>query len=318
MAWLKLEETFHGHPKFRRLGRALGVSHVTAKGHVATLWSWSLRYAPDGDLSGLDIEDIADAADWEDDPKIFVDALVKAGLIDGDTRDGYAIHEWMERAGSYREATRKAAQRARKKEAEAAAVRAESVATVTTPGEVKTPSNAPPKTISRVEPVAVKAPPASPPGEVQSIWDTYREVLSPSAGLLVSSEGLRVIGEALTRRSADDLKASLQGHRRNPWRTEQAGRVRIGALLGSDESIAEGLDWLTKAGVKWTAPEDPEWSSEKFRELSAKLDLDPPTEEQRQAVIDRFDSWAEMASATGEAFGASTWEDILRIFKGAA
>ena len=103
MYWSKLEANFHSHPKFRKLARRLEVEPVTARGHVATLWSWANHHAPDGDLSRFDADDIAYAAEWPGEPEVFVGALVAVGLLD-ETGDGVELHEWMERAEGYKRA----------------------------------------------------------------------------------------------------------------------------------------------------------------------------------------------------------------------
>lgn len=110
MAWLKLEDTFCEHPKFRKLARKLKISEVQARGHMCTLWVWTLRYAPDGNLSEFDHEDLAIASDWDGDPEEFINALLKVKLLDSDDNSLH-IHDWMERAGSFMEKVRKRKQR---------------------------------------------------------------------------------------------------------------------------------------------------------------------------------------------------------------
>ena len=58
MAWSKLEDTFQDDAKFRQLSAVLGFPKeigvergmTLAQGHVARLWSWASRHAPDGIL----------------------------------------------------------------------------------------------------------------------------------------------------------------------------------------------------------------------------------------------------------------------------
>jgi hypothetical protein len=113
MAWMRLDDTFYDHPKFRKMGRVLGVSEFEAKGHVATLWTWAVRHRPDGSLHDLDMEDIELAAGWGGESGAFVDACLGVSIID--QADGvFELHGYMERAGSYIEARRKRAQRKKK------------------------------------------------------------------------------------------------------------------------------------------------------------------------------------------------------------
>lgn len=111
MAWCKLEDTFCDEPKFRRLAKRLGVEYAQAAGHVACLWSWATRHAPDGNLVTLTEDDIAHAAKWAGNVSEFVDTLSSEdiALLDKDG-DHFEIHGFMKRAES-----RKAAQRQRKK-----------------------------------------------------------------------------------------------------------------------------------------------------------------------------------------------------------
>jgi hypothetical protein len=114
VAWLRLEDTFCDHPKFRKLARRLDISEVTARGHAATLWAWTLRHSPDGNLSTYDNEDISIAAGWEGDPELFVASLVECRLLE-ELDDGVAIHEWMDRAENLKSAQRVRRHRERKR-----------------------------------------------------------------------------------------------------------------------------------------------------------------------------------------------------------
>lgn len=95
MAWIEIHQELRDHPKVKRLAKALGMSNVTARGHIVGLWLWSIQYAPDGDLSGYSAEEIADGADWEKDPNDFVDALVAKKLLDREN-GRLLIHDWEE------------------------------------------------------------------------------------------------------------------------------------------------------------------------------------------------------------------------------
>jgi hypothetical protein len=105
MAWIESHQELRQHPKVIKTARALGVSKAAMIGHLHCLWWWALDYAQDGNLSAFDAADIAEAADWEGDAQVFVDALFvsarignKPGLleiIDGDL----CIHDWWDYAG---------------------------------------------------------------------------------------------------------------------------------------------------------------------------------------------------------------------------
>ena len=113
MSWLESHQELRDHPKTARLRRRLGVSLPTAVGHLHLLWWWALDYAPTGHLSPFDADVIADAACWEDDPGVFVRALIGAGFLN----DDMTIHDWEDYAGRLldrREANAKRMRDARK------------------------------------------------------------------------------------------------------------------------------------------------------------------------------------------------------------
>lgn len=109
--WMRVYSHFRGHPKILQLARRLGVSRVQARGHLVTLWTWAWDYATDGDLSDYDPSVIEEAAEWDGPAGVFIAALVEVRLID-EIEGGRMLHDWMDYAGSYREAERKAEQRA--------------------------------------------------------------------------------------------------------------------------------------------------------------------------------------------------------------
>jgi len=93
--WIESHQSLRVHPKTRKLARLLGISRVTAVGHLHCVWWWALDYAQDGDLSRWEPLDIAIGADWEDDPDTFIAAMRECRFIDPDMR----LHDWHEYAG---------------------------------------------------------------------------------------------------------------------------------------------------------------------------------------------------------------------------
>jgi len=124
MAWIESHQELGRHPKTRRLARILGISLPAAVGHLHYLWWWALDFAEDGDLSGYDSYEIAEAAMWEGDPDEFVDALIHcgpggmAGFLDRTGDGGLVLHDWDEYAGRLIE--RRARDRERKRRERAA------------------------------------------------------------------------------------------------------------------------------------------------------------------------------------------------------
>ena len=96
------------HRKFQRLGRALHISRFEAYGVTAALWDWVDEHRPDGALSGLDAEGIADSIGASDrfDPDELIDAWVSVGLLDRDHDGNLSIHGWTDegRSGADHEA----------------------------------------------------------------------------------------------------------------------------------------------------------------------------------------------------------------------
>lgn len=95
MAWIELHQSLPTHRKLGKLKRLLKIKTPQAVGHLAMLWLWCIDNAPDGDLSGIDAEDIAEAAEWSKDAGTFLRAMTESKLIDEDMR----IHDWDDYAG---------------------------------------------------------------------------------------------------------------------------------------------------------------------------------------------------------------------------
>ena len=96
MAWIQSHQSLGTHRKTKALRRLLKIKNPTAIGHLHLLWWWCLDNTPDGDLSGIDDADLAEAAEWQGDPKKFVDSLVEAGFIDENSRK---LHDWGDYSG---------------------------------------------------------------------------------------------------------------------------------------------------------------------------------------------------------------------------
>lgn len=111
-SWGRLEDTLHDEPKFYRVADRLGISFVEVAGHMAVLWSWAHRHAPDGDLRDFDVPDIERAAKWDGETGAFVSVLAddRVNLLDRTDR-GFVLHRFMERAEARKAAKKKQKQR---------------------------------------------------------------------------------------------------------------------------------------------------------------------------------------------------------------
>lgn len=113
MAWIELHQSLPTHRKLGKLKRLLKIKTPQAVGHLAMLWLWCIDNAPDGDLSGIDAEDIAEAAEWPKDAKTFLHAMTESKLIDEDMR----IHDWDDYAGRLLEQRNEKRQKNRERQA---------------------------------------------------------------------------------------------------------------------------------------------------------------------------------------------------------
>lgn len=113
MAWIESHQSLLTHRKTGRLARVLRTSRVTSIGHLHAVWWWCMDNAPDGDLSDIEPEELAEAAMWEGDPTEFVEALISAGFID--QCDGeLVVHDWNDYAGKLIEKRKSDAERKRR------------------------------------------------------------------------------------------------------------------------------------------------------------------------------------------------------------
>ena len=93
--WVQVYSNLPMHPKTSRLAEELKLTstaldpNVIAVGLLVSLWTWAIQNAYSGDLS-----EIANACQWRRKPEILVDALKKAGWLDGDMK----LHNWEEYA----------------------------------------------------------------------------------------------------------------------------------------------------------------------------------------------------------------------------
>ncbi len=93
MSWIKSYDTLRQHPKTLRLARLLGVNVRETIGLLHCLWWWCMDYAPDGDLSRYDPDEIAAAVDWPNGEQL-VGALQSSGFL-----DCMQLHDWCDYGG---------------------------------------------------------------------------------------------------------------------------------------------------------------------------------------------------------------------------
>lgn len=86
---VRLYVGFWQHPKTKKMVKRLGLEGVRS---LQILWLWVTQNRPDGNLTGLDWEDIELAADWQGEERAFFDYCL--GTWIDETEDGLYVHDW--------------------------------------------------------------------------------------------------------------------------------------------------------------------------------------------------------------------------------
>ena len=86
------------HPKFTRLTKLLGVPRYMALGCLETLWHFTGRYTPQGNIGKYADADIEAWCGWDGPEGAMLSTLLEAGWLDLDNGQGYVVHDWSEYA----------------------------------------------------------------------------------------------------------------------------------------------------------------------------------------------------------------------------
>ncbi len=108
MAWIETHQSLNNHPKLKKAARLAGIEQVAMIGYLLRLWWWCLDYAPKGDVSIYDPDDIESAVDWSGERGLLWTAWCQVGFIDDNE-----IHDWYDYAGKLLDKRRTDAQRKR-------------------------------------------------------------------------------------------------------------------------------------------------------------------------------------------------------------
>lgn len=106
MAWIESHQELNGHPKVKRLARAMGWNLPETIGRLHMFWWWCVDYSPDGDLRKFNDADIAEAVALDaGQGQHFVTAMIECG---GETASGFIertpyfrVHDWWDFSGRY-------------------------------------------------------------------------------------------------------------------------------------------------------------------------------------------------------------------------
>lgn len=94
---IRLSTGFWQHPKTKKTVKKLGLEGIQA---LQVLWLWVAINRPDGNLSGMDWEDIELAADWKGEEKAFFTFCVgdegSPVWIDTTSDGDFVLHDWVE------------------------------------------------------------------------------------------------------------------------------------------------------------------------------------------------------------------------------
>lgn len=91
---IRLSTEFFRHPKTLKLKRRLGLEGIFS---LQQLWVWVAQNRSNGNLAGLDTEDIALAACWEGDEGTFVQTLIDLRWLDVLDDGVLCLHNWASR-----------------------------------------------------------------------------------------------------------------------------------------------------------------------------------------------------------------------------
>ncbi|GHV34625.1 hypothetical protein FACS1894187_05600 [Synergistales bacterium] len=94
---IRISVQFLENPKVMKLERRLGFQSIRS---LIALWTWTAKNRPTGDLSGLDCEDIEEAAQWGgkhggENGKL-MELLFSLKFLDQTNNGGYVLHHWLE------------------------------------------------------------------------------------------------------------------------------------------------------------------------------------------------------------------------------
>ena len=87
---------FLDHPKTIKLERRLGWPGIKS---LMRLWFFCAENRPEGDLSGMDAEEIEIAAKWNGKAGLFVSTLEELKWLDRRDETGFLIHDWPDHEG---------------------------------------------------------------------------------------------------------------------------------------------------------------------------------------------------------------------------
>jgi hypothetical protein len=109
--WIESHSELLNHAKTGKLMRLLHLNNRhTVVGILHSFWWWCLINAPDGNLEGIDPDDIAHGCLWYEGGHVLMLALKAAGFVDSDNH----VHDWLQYTGRLVEQRQHDAERKRR------------------------------------------------------------------------------------------------------------------------------------------------------------------------------------------------------------
>ena len=93
-----MKRTALDHPKLIDLASRLQVPRYVYVGLLETLWNFTSRFAPQGNIGKYTNEAICRFLEWKDDPTILINALVECRLLEHHSVHRLLVHDWEEHA----------------------------------------------------------------------------------------------------------------------------------------------------------------------------------------------------------------------------
>lgn len=261
MAYVEAHAGLRDHLKTKKVARLLGIPKVQVIGHMLCLWWWCQEYAQDGNLSPFDNADIAEAAEWTNDPDTFVNALSSCGPKDGagflvlNNEGELIVNDWYEYGGKLFVQREQSAKRMRNMRARDASVTRNMPVTVThvTPidkireDKIREDKNnsfastdAPSPPPAHV-PVAAKEPKAKTPSAQSEMFGAVAECCQLDGNLKANKGRVGKTAADLVNAgyTPDQVKAFPAWWRANDWRAKTSP---VPGLAQVTEKIAQSLN----------------------------------------------------------------------------
>lgn len=280
MSWIRVDTDFEDHPKVGDLCDRL--NNLEAGMFPVRVWAFAGRQFPEDGLLRTSVRRIEEACRWRKKEGVLVEALIACGFLER-TKDGFQVHGWDEHNGAIFAKMKNDRRHSsdRRKRATNASPSRESRATPERPSDdspetvaVHTEQN---RTEQKNEETHTRATPSEPPAPeslpvptplamesttlgswpkgTQAIYDLWRKHFAgPDTPKFNQRDafdiehGLLNARKLFPDRESDEVcLQAIEGHARNPFRKENAGKrpSSLEALL-RPENITDGLGWLRK------------------------------------------------------------------------